>query len=253
MAASGVSELSSLLRDLVVANRVLARHDVLDAFGHVSIRHPDNPARYFMARSRSPELVSPDDLLEYELNGDPVAPAPGQQYVERAIHGAVYEARPDVMVVCHNHAEPLLPFGVTKAKLRPMTHVAGTMGYDIPVWDIAPQWGDTDLLVRTMEQGRSLAASLGPRRVALMRGHGCVVASASIPEVVMTCIYLHRDARLQLQAAVLGEVQYLTEGEAQASAAMMFSPVALERAWEYWASRSGIGEQHDRHGSSVRP
>lgn len=243
MASGG--ELGAQLRDLVVANRVLARHDVLDAFGHISIRHPANPEHYFMARSRSPELVSLEDLLEFNLEGDPIAPPPGHLYVERAIHGAVYEARPDVLAVCHNHAEPLLPFSVTKAKLRPMTHVAGTIGYDVPVWDIAQDWQETDLLVRTMEQGRSLAKTLGPGRVALMRGHGCVVAGASIAEVVLTCIYLQRDARLQLQAMPLGEVQYLTAGEAQACAAMMLSPVALERAWEYWAARSdysGIGE-----------
>lgn len=241
MTASG--DLPVQLRDLVIANRVLARHDVLDAFGHVSIRHPGNPGRYFMARSRSPELVSLEDLLEFQLDGEPVTPPTGHVYVERAIHGAVYEARPDVLAVCHNHAEPLLPFSVTKAKLRAMTHVAGTTGYDVPVWDIAQGWPDTDLLVRTMEQGRSLARTLGPRRVTLMRGHGCVVAGASIAEVVLTCIYLQRDARLQLQAMPLGEVHYLTEGEAQACAAMMLSPVALERAWEYWAARSGVGER----------
>lgn len=235
-----MSELDNRLRDLVAANRVLARHNVLDAFGHVSVRHPDNPGRYFMARSRSPELVSLDDLLEFELTGEAVKPVEGHLYVERAIHGGVYESRPDVMAVCHNHAEVLLPFTVTTVPLRPLTHVAGVIGDDVPVWDIASGWADTDLLVRTMEQGRSLARTLGPRRVALLRGHGCVVTGASIPEVVWTCIYLELNARLQLRAMSLGEVQYLTLGEVQASAAMMFSPVALERAWEYWRSRSGL-------------
>lgn len=235
-----MTDVSARLRDLVIANRVLARENVLDAFGHVSIRHPDNPERYFMSCSRSPELVSVDDLVEFTLDGEPIDARGRALYVERAIHGAAYHARPDVMAVCHNHAQSVVPFSVTGTRLRPVIHVAGVIGPEVPVWDIADEFGDTDMLVRTMEQGRSLAGTLGRGRVALMRGHGSVVAGATLPETVMTSVYLDLNGRLQLQAARLGEIRFLTPGEAALCAQMQLSTVATDRAWQYWRARAGF-------------
>ena len=165
---------SELLRDLVLAKRILANERVLDAFGHVSIRHPDDPERFIISRSLGPELVTEDDLQVFALDGRQVGGNPQLPYSERFIHGAVYEARPDVLAVCHNHAPSVIPFSVTGVPVRPIFHVAASIGAEIPVWDIAAQFGETDMLVRTIEQGRSLAQALGSRRVALMRGHGSV-------------------------------------------------------------------------------
>ena len=180
-----MSDVDGQLEDLVTANRILAREDVVDAYGHVSIRHPKNPDRYFLSRSRAPELVEAGDLMEYTLEGEPVDQRGRALYSERPIHGGVYEARPEVMAVVHNHSQPVVPFGVTGTPLRPVFHLAAFIGDDIPVWDIRDNFGDTNLLVTTIEQGRNLAAALGPRRVALMRGHGCVVTGRSLKEAVM--------------------------------------------------------------------
>jgi len=149
------------LNDLVVANRILAREQVVDGFGHVSVRHPERPDRYFLSCSRSPELVTHDDLLEFDLDGSPVAPNGSALYAERPIHGEVYRARPDVGAVVHNHAQDVVPFGTTGTKLRQMIHTAGGMGHDVPMWDIHTRFGDTDMLVRTADQGRDLALALG--------------------------------------------------------------------------------------------
>ena len=235
-----MTDLKAALRELVIANRVLAHEGVLDGFGHVSIRHPDDAGRYFMACSRSPELVMLDDLIEFRLDGEPIDARGRAMYVERAIHGAVYEARPDAMAVCHNHAPSVIPFSVTGARLRPLIHVAGLIGAEIPVWDIAAESGDTDLLVRTLEQGRSLARALGQRRVALMRGHGSVVAGATLPEAVMASIYLEFNGRLQLGAQQLGEIRFLSAREAALCTETMLSPVAVNRAWQYWRARAGF-------------
>jgi ribulose-5-phosphate 4-epimerase/fuculose-1-phosphate aldolase len=232
---------SSVLHDLVVANRILAREGVVDGYGHISVRHPERADRFFLSRSRSPELVELDDLMEFDLDCNPIDQRGRVMYGERAIHGGVYKARPDVSSVVHNHAQEVVPFTLVKtARLRAVIHSAGGIGTDIPIWDIRDKFGDTDMLVRSMDQGADLAACLGDRSVALMRGHGCVVAAKSIREAVMVSIYLMVNAKLQKEAMRLGDVTYLTEAEAAKTAEMQTSPLSLDRVWEYWAQRCGM-------------
>ena len=234
-----MTDLDRQMEDLVTANRILAREDVVDAYGHASIRHPDDPGRYWLSRSRAPELVVTGDLMEFTLDNQPVDQQGREMYSERPIHGGVYEARPDVMAVVHNHSQPVVPFGVTGVPLRPIFHLAALIGDDIPVWDIRDNFGDTNLLVTTNEQGRDLAVTLGPRRVALMRGHGCVVAGGSLKEAVMASIYLQVNARLLLESLKLGEVKYLSPGEIAIMEEGQLGVRTMSRAWEYWATRAG--------------
>jgi HCOMODA/2-hydroxy-3-carboxy-muconic semialdehyde decarboxylase len=244
-----MGQLDDLLRDLVVANRILANEDVVDAYGHISVRHPDNPKRFFMSRSRAPELVERHDLIEFDRMGEPVKDR-RQPYLERFIHAAIFEARPDVTAVVHAHAEDTLPFGLIAEPLRPVIHSGSFIGGKVPVWDIRKKFGDTNLLVTTMTQGRDLAKCLGPGNVALMRGHGFASAARSIIEVVRLSVYLPRNARVQMNAMLLGgKPKPLSEGEIAARAAG-YKPRSPEtwRAWEYWATRAGcadmIGEPH---------
>jgi HCOMODA/2-hydroxy-3-carboxy-muconic semialdehyde decarboxylase len=237
-----MSDLDTLMRELVIANRILAREGVVDTFGHVSIRHPERPDHYFMSRSRAPELVTVEDLMEFELDGTPVDARGRTPYGERFIHSAMFEARPEVRSVIHNHSQTVIPFSVTNVPLRPLSHIAAPMGNDAPVWDIRDKFGDTDLLVVNMEQGRDLARVVGKGSVALMRGHGCVVAGASVREAVFTAVYLQVNARLQLDALRLGEPRYLSPGEVERATKRQFSPLALDRAWEHWRLRAGADE-----------
>jgi ribulose-5-phosphate 4-epimerase/fuculose-1-phosphate aldolase len=228
------------LRELVLANRILAQQGVVDAFGHVSIRHPEEPGHYLIARSLGPERVTEADLQRFTLDGQQVGGHAGTAYAERAIHGAIYAARPEVLAVCHNHSPSIIPFGVTGVPLRPIYHMAGLLGSEVPVWDQRDDFGDTDMLVRTMDQGGSLARALGPRRVALMRGHGSVVAGTTVKEVVITAVYMEQNARLQMQAMALGEVRYLSPTEVERTGEWWFSPLAVDRAWGTWAARTGL-------------
>ncbi len=234
-----MTDLDQQLQDLVTANRILAREEVVDAFGHVSIRHPEHPGRYILSQSRAPELVDLPDLMDYTLEGEPLDQQGRTMYSERPIHGGVYEARPDVQAVVHNHSPAVLPFGVTEAPLRPMFHLAAIIGGQLPVWDIRDNFNDTSLLVTTMEQGRDLAARLGQGRAALMRGHGCVVAGSTLKEAVMASVYLQVNARLLLASLPLGEVKYLSPGEIELMSQSQVRPSSLGRAWEYWAARAG--------------
>lgn len=229
-------------RELVFANRILAREGVVDAFGHISLRHPDDPDRYFMSRSRAPELITADDIMEFNLDGEAIDGRDRRPYGERPIHGGLYEMRPDVNSVVHNHSLELIPFGVTTTQLKAIAHVGAPIGNDIPTWDIRDKFGETDHLVVTMEQGRDLASRVGEGRVALMRGHGGVVAAANVREAVMTAVYLQINARLQLMSMPLGDPNFLTPNEVDLCRERQFSPLGIDRAWEYWCVRAGCDE-----------
>jgi ribulose-5-phosphate 4-epimerase/fuculose-1-phosphate aldolase len=240
-----VSNLDNIFRDLVIANRILAKEEVVDAYGHVSIRHPDNPNHFLIARSLAPDLVTADDIVELGLDGQPVRNEKRSLYLERFIHAAIFQARPEVMAVVHAHAEDTLPFCIADAtRLRPVIHSGSFIGSEVPVWDIADNFGDTNLLVTNLEQGRDLAKCLGGNNVALMRGHGFAAAGRSLIEVVRMSVYLPRNARALQRAKQLGgEIKYLSQGEIDARN-RGYSPYSTEtwRAWEYWANKAGVGD-----------
>jgi HCOMODA/2-hydroxy-3-carboxy-muconic semialdehyde decarboxylase len=224
----------------------LANEDVVDAYGHVSVRNPDAPERFFLAHSKSPALIEAGDIVEHTLDGQAYKPEQRPLYLERFIHAAIYEARPEVMAVVHAHAEDVLAFTITKAPLRPVIHSGAFIGAEVPVWDIAERFGDrTNLLVTNMDQGRDLAKTLGGRNVALMRGHGFAAAARSLIDVVRMSVYLPRNARVQYKAMQIGELKALSTGEINARAAGPgYKPQSPEtqRAWQYWAQRAGCAE-----------
>jgi len=235
-----------LITELVIANRILANENVVDAYGHVSVRNPEAPGRFFLARSLAPAFIEPADILEFNMDAEPLRSDPRPLYLERFIHAAIYEARPDVMAVVHAHAEDVLPFSISKARLQPVIHSGAFIGAEVPVWDIAERFGDrTNLLVTSMDQGRDLARKLGEHNVALMRGHGFAAAARSLIDVVRMSVYLPRNARVQHKAMQLGELKPLSAGEINARAAGTgYRPQSPEtqRAWQYWASRAGCAD-----------
>jgi ribulose-5-phosphate 4-epimerase/fuculose-1-phosphate aldolase len=227
------------VKELVLANRILAREGVLDIFGHVSVRHPERPDRYFLACSRSPELVTADDVLEFDLDSNAIDDRGRTLYSERPIHGCIYSARQDVMSICHSHAHSLLPFSVTGNPIRPMFHVAAAIGPEVPIWEIRDEFGDaTNLLVTGNDRGRSLARALGSRAACLMRGHGGVAASRNLRSTVYVAITLMQNAALLRESLKLGEVNYLSPGEVAELGERVLAPRALDRAWEYWCHRA---------------
>ncbi len=227
-------------RKLIAANRILAFENVVDAFGHVSVRDPRNPANFVMSRSRSPALVEPADLMVFDLKGNPLDLRGRTVYGERMIHAAIYAARPEVNSVVHSHTYSVLPFTITNVPLRPVVHAASVIGAEIPVWDIRTDFGDTDMLVRSIEQGASLARKLANNTCVLMRGHGVAVVGAGIERAVLTAIYLKINADVILQARALGESKALSDAEIQLATSAQFSDLALPRAWEYFCSRAGV-------------
>jgi HCOMODA/2-hydroxy-3-carboxy-muconic semialdehyde decarboxylase len=224
----------SLLEDPVISYRTLADHGVIDAYGHVSVRSGRDPNRYLMARAVAPELVTEDDILEFDLDSNPIAAGGRALYNERFIHGEIYKLRPEVQAVVHNHSPSVIPFSCTGCQLRPIFHMSAFIGLGVPTWDIREVQEGSDLLVRTTELGRALAHRLSYHPAALMRGHGSVVVGEDLPRAVGRSVYLEQNARMQLQAMLIagprGEVIYMDEKEVVANVAWQ----KYARSWDLW-------------------
>ena len=235
-AARGVAP-DGLVEDLVAGNRILAMEGVLDAMGHISVRHSARPERFLLARSMAPELVTTADILEYDLDGNAVDARDRTSYLERFIHSEIYRARPDVRAVVHCHTASLIPFADSDVPLRAMYHMAAFVADGVPVFDIRAAAGMTDLLINDGKLGRALAQTLGSKSAALMRHHGAVVVATSIPNVVGRSVYLDMNARVQLQTAALGGT-YTSIDPAEARLRMA-DPNEYSRAWELWKRKLG--------------
>lgn len=226
-----------LVEQLVYANRILYDQGVVDGLGHVSVRHPEVPGVYLLSCNRAPGLVRRADIVCYDLDGNAVSETTERPYLERFIHGEIYRARPDVVAVVHSHSPSVIPFGAVRQPLRPIFHMAGFLGSGSAHFDIRDSAGDTDMLIRSPELGRSLADSLGACSCVLMRGHGSTTVGQSIEQVVYRAIYAEVNAKLQLAALGLGEVTYLNEQEAALAAATNDGQIA--RSWNLWRGRIG--------------
>ena len=235
-----MTDLDALARELVTANHILACESVTDALGHISVRHPDRPDRFFLSCSRSPELVKLDDIMEYDLDCNPIDQRGRTMYFERPIHGAIYQARPDVVSVVHNHAYEVIPFGLTRRPLRPCVHPAAGIGAHVPVWDSRTSFGDTNLLITDMEKGKDLARGMGESNSVLMRGHGCVVVGGGIRQAVLNAVYFKINASLVLQCLQIGDdITYLSDGEIELTRKIVYADNSVTRMWDYWSRRCG--------------
>ena len=231
----------SLIEDLAAANRILAEQGVIDGYGHVSVRSDRDANRYFLSRAIAPELVTEEDIMEYDLDSNPVDPRGRESVRERFIHGEIYKARSEVNAVVHNHSPSVVPFSVTSVPMRPLFHMAAFVGKGVPNFEIRDVEKGTDLLVKTSYLGQALAKTLAGCPAALMRGHGSVTVGESLPRAVGRSIYLEMSARMQLQAIAIagpgGKIAYLDEGEVRASV-----PVQdYKRAWPMWRARALAG------------
>ena len=223
----------ALIEDLVAASRILANEGVLDGYGHISARSDQRPDHFIMSRSRAPALVTAADLMQLNPESEPLPGDERKGFIERYIHGEIYRTRPDVMAVVHSHSPSVIPFGVTRTKLRPVSHMGGFLWSGAPVWDIRKVREENDLLVRDRPLGKALAGALGSASCVLMRGHGVTVVGSSIQEAVFRAIYTEMNARVQLQSTLLeGPIEFLSDHEARAVDAA--NRGTLERPWELW-------------------
>ena len=233
--ASGGPVSDGVIDDLAAASRILAARGVVDAFGHVSLRHPDASDRYFMSRSKAPALVTPDDIIEYDLDSQPCNANGRGSFLERFIHGEIYRARPDIQSVVHSHSPSVIPFGLVDRKMHAMFHNAAFLAAGVPVFDISEKFGATDMLVSDPEKGVAFAECVGGHDVALMRAHGSIACGPSLQAAVFRAVYTEVNARVQHWTEALsdgGRIAALDEEEGRL--ADVPNQMACHRAWELW-------------------
>jgi len=238
-----VPSLNEMLRELALANRVAANEGVVDTFGHVSMRHPDKHDRYFLSRSSAPDMVTPEGLIEYDLDSRPVRDRGLPQYSERVIHGEIYKARPDVMSVCHHHSPAFMPLIIVGADYVPVFHLGSVGGIKPPYWDQHDEFGDTNLLVVKPEEGASLARALGGHQMVLMRRHGVTVVGGNVRECVYRAIQTCRNAEFQVRAmAIGGPIAPLSRGETARCGEIVGKTTGVTRSWDSWERRVAKAE-----------
>ncbi len=234
--ASGGPAPAEAIEELVIANRILDNRGIIDAYGHVSIRHPGNPNRYLMARAIAPGIITAGDIMEFDLDSNPIDRQGRSMFVERFIHGEIYKVRPDVNAVIHTHSMGVIPFSVTQTPLRPVIHSASFLHVGVPVWEIREAGGVTNMLVRSGVLGKSLAAKLGDKPVALMRGHGNVVVGPNLRLATARAVFTDENARMQAVALSFGgPVNYISPEEGALRDKDPGDPI---RAWELWKAHA---------------
>jgi HCOMODA/2-hydroxy-3-carboxy-muconic semialdehyde decarboxylase len=223
--------------ELVTANHILYNQGILDAYGHVAVRDPDDPQRFLLARHMAPGIVTADDIITFDFDCNVIEGSRARPYTERWIYSAVFAARPDVNGIVHTHSHSLVPYGTTRTPLKPLWAPAAFLGFGVAQFDTRDIAGDTDLMIRDAALGRALAAALGDRPVVLMRGHGGTVVGKSLREAVYRAIYIEANAKIDTAARGFeNEPIYMSEGEARLSQAHHDTDPSYRRVWEFWSS-----------------
>ncbi|TVY85055.1 Decarboxylase tropJ [Lachnellula suecica] len=244
------------LQTLITANRILYHQNVVDAYGHVSFRHPDKPDIFIMSGDKAPALVSsPSDLIEYHVgDSSPVDPSAKKGYQERFIHSELYKRYPEINSVVHSHSQAVLPYTMNGVAMQPTFHIAGFLGTHVPNYDITRSYktGDSqDMLVNTTSFGSDLASTFSSTRskdpthtVVVMANHGFTAVGTSIKQAVYRAVYTHVNAGIQSNAIMLrsaqeqikpgstGEIRYLNE--VQTAGSLKMNEASLERPWGLW-------------------
>lgn len=227
---------ASTLDDLAAASRILVDQGVFDAAGHVSMRHPEHPERFLMSRSLAPQLVTPDDIMEFTLDSEPCEARGRTPFIERYLHGEIYRARGDVMAVAHGHSPSVIPFGLVSTPMRATYHNAAFLAYGVPVFDIRARFGTTDIVINSAARGAALAETLDDKVIVLLRAHGFVAVGPTLPAAVFRAIFTEVSARVQLQAEGLGgPIASLDLEEGRKADAINLATVG--RSWELWKRR----------------
>ena len=234
---------TKLVEQLVTANRILANEGIVDVFGHISVRSERNPEEFLLSVSRSPQAVRAPDIQCYRLDCSPLVEIKEKHYVERVIHGGIYQARPDIKSVCHSHSDGVLPYAVSGEMIRPVIHMGTLFWEGIGWFDRYDQ--DGNLLVSTPSEGKALAESLGNRRASLLKNHGSVVVGESIVAAVMAAIYLDKNAEIQMASTIVGKPVFIEPEMGKIASRVFHSPLVQERAWGYWVARLPKGWESD--------
>ena len=224
----------TVFEELVTATKILIHEGILDSFGHISARDPEDPQSFFLAKKLAPSHITADDFQKFDLEGETSDNRPS--YLERYIHSEIYKARPDVNCVLHSHSPAVLPYCFTDQPLRPVTHMGAFLGERVPVYEIRDKQGDdTDLFGGDNRVCADIAESLGGQAVVLMARHGVVNVGNSVREVVFRAVSTEQNAAAQTLGLQIGNIEYLSPGEVKTAGQLVGAQI--NRGWDHWTMR----------------
>lgn len=221
----------TVFEELVTATKILLHEGILDTFGHISARDPEDPQSFFLAQKLAPSHITTGDIQRFNLEGETEDNRPS--YLERYIHSEIYKARPDVNCVLHSHSPAVLPYCFTDQPLRPVTHMGAFLGETVPVYEIRDKQGDdTDLFGGSPSVCADIAESLGDQAVVLMARHGVVNVGGSVREVAFRAFYTEQNAAAQTAGLQVGNIKYLSPGEVKTAGKLVGAQI--DRGWDHW-------------------
>lgn len=235
---SGGPVAAETIADLAAAGRILFTQGVVDGYGHVSIRHPHAPERFLMPRAMAPAMVTPEDIIEFDLDSNPCNANGRSCFYERFIHGEIYKARPDITSVVHSHSASIVPFGLVDVPMQAMFHNAAFIAAGVPVFNIRDKFGATNMLCGDTPKAAALAQVMGGKDIVLMRAHGFVACGSTLQLAVFRAVYTEINARVQHWTVALarGTPAAALDPEEGRLADVVNQTAAL-RAWEFWRAQ----------------
>jgi L-fuculose-phosphate aldolase len=224
-------ELRELRRDVALANRIIERFGLSNAFGHASARIPGTQT-FLIATRRSPGLADESRLLTLDFDGK-LLDGEGQPNSEFWIHARIYAVRPDVGAVVHAHPPACVCLTQVGQPHRVVHNQGGIFMAGVPEYERIG-------LIRSRELGDLLARRLGDGIAVMMRGHGITTALPDIRSATVAACYLEESAGLQLRmlSAAGGDASKLRAYTREECAPLrdQIGPSVASRAWEYYAA-----------------
>lgn len=204
-----------------VAGRALARHGLVHAYGHCSVRLDDRS--FLVSPARPLGLVGPNErCTRVPLDGQ----LPDGVLGEVRVHREIYRRRPEVGGVVRSMPPKAMSLGTMGRTPRPR-HGLGTYFHPGP-----PLWDDPQL-IRSDAQAVGVAELLGAAPAIVMRGNGVVTAGTSLEEAVVLTWYVEDAARVELECLAAGAGDTGLIGGDKAQERATWSGRIRERMWDY--------------------
>lgn len=186
---------------LAAALRLFGRYGFEEGVaGHLTVRDPEF-TECFWANPFGVSFhhITVSDLILVNHEGKVVE---GHHHVNQAafaVHAQIHRARPDVVAAVHGHSTYGRALAALGEPLEPITQDACAFYEDHAVFDAY-----TGVVVDE-EEGRRIAAALGPRKAVVLRNHGLLTVGDSVDAAAWWFIAMERSCEVQLAAKAAGK------------------------------------------------
>lgn len=174
-----------LRSELATATRILAQHNLIGMFGHVSVL-TDDPERYLVcpgAGARKDRCRS-TDVLELGLDDEFEPGRPLELYM----HSEVHRIKPQIKSLIHVHSPALVALSAMAEVPTELLMLHASF------WpEVMPIWEEVDL-VKDRAAAQRMVGLLGDEALLLLRWHGAVIVGKTLQEAVFRALLAEEHA-----------------------------------------------------------